>query len=163
MPKKVKAAKNAKSKRTKKDDDMQIKVVATLKEDQQEYGKVIKLLGNRRVECACFDGKTRICRIRPGLKRQKQFVMVDSIVLISLRNFQDEKADILTVYTVDQVKKLRKMAEIPLEATPDGAEMDDIFIRGGEDGEENETVVKKNEPVVEGEEESDESVDFDLI
>jgi translation initiation factor 1A len=159
MPKKVKAAKNAKSKRTKKDDDMQIKVVATLKEDEQEYGKVTKLLGNRRVECECFDGKTRICRIRPGLKRKKQIVKVDSIVLISLRNFQDEKADILTVYTPDQIKKLQKMAEIPIEVDPNGGEIDDIFIRAGDDGEP--SLIKTK--IEEDEGSDDESVDFELI
>jgi translation initiation factor 1A len=159
MPKKVKAAKNAKNKHVKKDGDATTKVVATLKEDEQEYGKVIKLLGNRRVECECFDGKTRICRIRPGLKRKKQFVMVDSIVLISLRTFQDEKADILIVYNVDQIKKLRKMSEIPMEAAPDGGEMDDIFVRGGDDDE-----PVKNKIIDEDEESGDdESVDFELI
>lgn len=38
-----------------------------------EYGQVIRMLGNGRLEAFCFDGKTRLCHIR-GKMRKRQWV-----------------------------------------------------------------------------------------
>ena len=35
-----------------------------------EYGRVNKMLGNGRVECYCFDGKTRLCNIRGKMRKK---------------------------------------------------------------------------------------------
>ncbi len=43
------------------------------KEDGQEYGQVIRMLGNGRLECQCIDGKKRLCHIR-GKMRKKVWV-----------------------------------------------------------------------------------------
>lgn len=40
------------------------------KEEDEEYAQVIKLLGQGRVEAKCFDGKTRLCKIRGKMKRK---------------------------------------------------------------------------------------------
>lgn len=83
-----------------------------LKDDEQEYAQVIKLLGNLRMECLCFDGTSRIATVR-GKMRRRKWVRVDDIVLISLREFQDNKADVIEVYDSTQVRKLLKLGEIP--------------------------------------------------
>lgn len=83
-----------------------------LREDEQEYAQVVKLLGNRRMECLCFDGQTRIGTVR-GKMRKRQWVRVDDIVLTSLREFQDAKVDIIEVYNSTQVRQLIKLGEIP--------------------------------------------------
>lgn len=41
------------------------------KEEGQEYGQVLKLLGDCRVEVKCFDNMTRTCRIRGIMRRKK--------------------------------------------------------------------------------------------
>jgi translation initiation factor 1A len=83
-----------------------------LKENGQEYCQVTKLLGNCRVEGNCFDNKIRICNIR-GTMRKKVWIKANDIVIVSLREFEDNKADIIYLYQQKEVKKLIKMGEIP--------------------------------------------------
>jgi len=83
-----------------------------LKENGQEYCQVTKLLGNCRVEGNCFDNKVRICNIR-GTMRKKVWIKANDIVIVSLREFEDNKADIIYLYQQKEVKKLIKMGEIP--------------------------------------------------
>lgn len=61
----------------------------TGKDDGQDYGRVIAMLGSRRVRCFCNDGVERICKIRGALckRGRKKFINVGDIVLISPRDF----------------------------------------------------------------------------
>ena len=77
-----------------KGDQEQVKRELIFKEDGQEYGQVLRMLGNGRCEVSCFDNVKRLCHIR-GKMRKKVWVMVGDIVLVSLRDFQDEKGDII--------------------------------------------------------------------
>ena len=61
------------------------------KEDGQEYAQVVRMLGNGRLEALCFDGKTRLAIIR-GKMRKKVWVNQGDIILLGLRDFQDDKA-----------------------------------------------------------------------
>lgn len=83
-----------------------------LKEELQEYCQITKLLGNCRLEGNCFDGKTRICNIR-GSMRKKIWIKVGDIVIVSLREFEDNKCDIIYLYQAKEIKKLVKMGELP--------------------------------------------------
>ena len=40
------------------------------KEDGQEYGQVLRMLGNGRCECKCFDGTSRLCHIRGKMRKK---------------------------------------------------------------------------------------------
>mmetsp|Transcript_32245 Transcript_32245/g.65130 ORF Transcript_32245/g.65130 Transcript_32245/m.65130 type:complete len:143 (-) Transcript_32245:62-490(-) len=82
------------------------------KEDGQEYGQVNRMLGNGRCECQCFDGTKRLCHIR-GKMRKKVWVNQGDIVLVSLRDFQDEKGDIIVKYTADEARNLKTYGELP--------------------------------------------------
>lgn len=42
-------------------------------ENPTEYGQVLRMLGNGRCECYCFDGKNRLAHIR-GKMRKKVWV-----------------------------------------------------------------------------------------
>ena len=77
------------------------------KEDSQEYGQVLRLLGNGRVECNCMDGKKRMCVIR-GSMRNRVWINSGDIVLISLRDdFGDDgKADIIMKYFDEEAREL---------------------------------------------------------
>ncbi|KAL0217243.1 hypothetical protein RCL1_007726 [Eukaryota sp. TZLM3-RCL] len=82
-----------------------------LKEEGQEYAQVMRVLGNARVEAQCFDGKRRLCHVRGKLRRCA--MRVSDIILVSLRDYQDSKADIIGKYTVEEARQLKKLGEIP--------------------------------------------------
>jgi len=82
------------------------------KEDGQEYGQVQRMLGNGRCDVQCFDGTKRLCHIR-GKMRKKVWVNQGDIVLVSLRDFQDEKGDIITKYTTEEARNLKTYGELP--------------------------------------------------
>lgn len=56
------------------------------------------MLGNGRVEVYCFDSVKRIGNIRGKMKR-RVWIATGDVVLISLRDFQNEKCDIILKYT----------------------------------------------------------------
>jgi len=89
-----------------------IKRKLIFKEEQQEYCQITKLFGNCRVEGNCFDGKVRLCIIRGGIKK-KMRILVGSVVIVSLRDFEDGKCDIIYLYDKDEIKDLIKLGEIP--------------------------------------------------
>jgi translation initiation factor 1A len=82
------------------------------KEDGQEYAKVLRMLGNGRLEAQCFDGETRQCHIR-GKMRKKVWVSAGDIILISLRDFQDGKADVILKYSADEARSLKALGQLP--------------------------------------------------
>ena len=85
-----------------------------LKDPGQEYAQVIKLLGNGRLTATCFDGKERLCHIR-GKMRKRTWINNGDVILISLRDFQDDKADVIHKYTSSQAKILKSKGLIPDE------------------------------------------------
>ena len=80
------------------------------------------MLGNARVEAFCFDGVSRMCQIR-GQMRKRVWINVGDIVLVSLREFQDSKADIIWKYTPDEARQLKAYGELPANVRPNEAEM----------------------------------------
>lgn len=98
-----------------------------------EYAQVVRMLGNGRCESKCFDGTTRLCHIR-GKLRKKVWVNAQDIVLVGLREYQDDKADIILKYSPDEARNLIKYGEIPdtttiNEGAGEGEEAED-----GDDG-----------------------------
>lgn len=85
------------------------------KEEGQEYAQVTRMLGNGRLEAACFDGQKRLAHIR-GKMRKKVWIAQGDIILLSLREFQDDKADVIQKYTPDEARSLKSYGELPNEA-----------------------------------------------
>jgi translation initiation factor 1A len=81
----------------------------------QEYAQVVKMLGNGRCECFCFDGVTRLGHIR-GKMRKKVWITAGDIILAAKRDFQDEKVDIVHKYTADEARNLKQYGELPENA-----------------------------------------------
>ena len=83
------------------------------KEDQ-EYGKVIRAMGNGRFDIQCFDGKNRI-GILAGNMRKKVWVNKDDIILFSKWEFMtdDSKCSIIHKYDLDESRKLQRDGEFP--------------------------------------------------
>ena len=78
----------------------------------QEYAQITKCLGNCRFEVLCFDGKKRMA-IMCGKMRKRVFVNAHEIVLVSLREWQDSKCDIIDKYSASDVQKLKQKNIIP--------------------------------------------------
>ncbi|CAN0914040.1 Eukaryotic translation initiation factor 1A [Linum grandiflorum] len=82
------------------------------KEDEQEYAKVVKMLGNNRVEAKCIDGITRLCHIR-GSMQKKVWINTNDIILVGLRSYEDGKADIIWKYLPEEARLLKAYGELP--------------------------------------------------
>lgn len=79
--------------------------------DTQVYARVTKMLGNGRVTAECDDGVQRLCKIR-GSMRKRDWVKVTDIVLVALRGFQDDKADLVCKYDDGEVRQLTRFGEL---------------------------------------------------
>merc|ERR1719150_2682515 len=60
----------------------------------------------------CFDGVQRLCHIR-GKMRKKVWVGQSDIILVSLRDYQDAKADVILKYSSDEARNLKSYGEFP--------------------------------------------------
>jgi translation initiation factor 1A len=93
------------------------------------------MLGNGRLEAQCFDGARRLAHIR-GKLRKKVWINQGDIILLSLRDYQDEKGDVIMKYsgksrtrkqdvrehgcanasTADEARSLKAYGELPENA-----------------------------------------------
>jgi len=77
-----------------------------------------------------------MCHIR-GKMRKKVWVNQGDIVLVSLRDFQDEKGDIIIKYQPDEARNLKTYGELP-----DNFKINDF---GGEEGSDSDDNVEFDE------------------
>ena len=83
-----------------------------LKEDMQEYAKVIKILGGNVASVTLPDTTQYRAKIAGRIYKRSK-IYSDDIVLISRRDFADNIVDIIHKYSPDDIKQLQKMGEIP--------------------------------------------------
>ena len=86
----------------------------------------------------CFDKRERLALIRGKMKR-RCWIQLSDIVLVSLRDFQDDKCDIIQKFTDDQVKVLVKNNIITEAFVKSGNAFEDYEYVEGSDGEEDDT------------------------
>ncbi|KAJ1786276.1 Translation initiation factor 1A [Coemansia sp. RSA 2399] len=110
MKNKGKGGKNRR--RGKNDKDESSKRELIFKEEGQEYAQVVKMLGNGRLEASCFDGINRLAQIR-GSMRKKIWINQGDIVLVSLREYQDSKGDVIQKYNPEEARLLKQYGELP--------------------------------------------------
>ena len=87
------------------------KKLLEFKTDMQEYAVITKVLGNRRFNALCYDGKNRLCIARGKMKR-RVWIRNGDTVLLSLREYQDDKADIILKYSDQETRDLIIYGEI---------------------------------------------------
>ena len=108
------------------------------KDDMQEYAKITKSLGNRRL-LVMFPDETEVLAHIPGRFRRKTWMAEGDIILVSRRDFQEDRVDIIHKYNPDEVRILIKEKEIPK-----------TFISGKYETEKNDIVFEEeNNPDVE--------------
>lgn len=110
MPKNM--GKGGKNKKRGKNEAEDVKRELIFQEYGQEYAQVIRMLGNGRCEAMCVDGIKRLCHIR-GKMHEKVWIAAGDIILVGLRDFQDDKADVILKYMADEAQKLQKYHELP--------------------------------------------------
>jgi len=103
------------------------------REDGQEYAQVLRMLGDGRLALACYDNKARVGLIR-GTMRRRVWIATGDIVLIGLREFQGDKADVIHKYSTDEARKLQEYKELPANARINQTAIDMAMDEG--DGEE---------------------------
>tara|TARA_B100000795_G_C22805613_1_gene444673 strand:+ start:4295 stop:4846 length:552 start_codon:yes stop_codon:yes gene_type:complete len=111
MPKNKQGGKNFKKQKNKTDESHDKPI--NEKTEGQEYASVTKLLGNSKVYAIFYDIKLKqereiMCILRPGLKKKRQFAKMESTILISLRDFENNKADVIYVYNDDEVHRMKR-------------------------------------------------------
>ena len=74
----------------------------------------------------CEDAIERIGKIR-GSMRRSEWISVGDVVLVSLREFQDTKCDVLMRYSLDEVRKLKRLGglDVALLSVDHPGEADD--------------------------------------
>jgi initiation factor 1A len=88
-----------------------------LKDDDSEYGVVTKKLGNGRFTVRLNMRKdemlARLCgRFKHGRHKKNNWVDVDTVVLVGMREFQSNVVDIIHVYDYAEARQLKKMGEL---------------------------------------------------
>lgn len=107
------------------------------KEDGEEYAVVEQMLGGKRL-LAHVKGSSMLCKIRGNFRRSRaDWVSKGDVLLISVREFQESKADVLYKYRAEEVRFLRRIGELddldvvgPADAEGGGGGAD-----AGDDGE----------------------------
>ena len=99
------------------------------KEDMQDYCVVTAMLGDSRIELRDTSEKKRIGHIC-GKMRRKKWIAVGDLVLVSFREYQDAKCDVIYKYEADEVRNLKAYGEIA-DDSKDKSKEDVIF---GEEG-----------------------------
>lgn len=85
----------------------------------QEYAHVTEKYGDGRYNLICYDKVTRLGIMRGKLKR---YARLDrgGFVLVSLRDFEDNKCDIVEVYKEDDIEKLISAREVSSSFVKEG-------------------------------------------
>ena len=83
--------------------------------DGQRYAIVKDMMGNGRVRVLCEDGELRMGRIRGAMRKYGQKVLIErgDLVIIAMRDFEDDKVDIVHKYNYDEGTQLTKENALP--------------------------------------------------
>ena len=117
------------------------------KESGEEYAQVLKLLGGSKMEVHCMDNKKRLAKVRGKFKR-RVWVNVGDIILVTLREFEDDRCDIIHVFYADEAKTLKAMGEIPQDiqiSEQQKLENNDLNIAFDDDKDEENKLKKKSD------------------
>lgn len=106
MPKNAKSKKNS----AKRSEVQKRELILAESIEGVVYGQVLRAVGDCNFIVKCADNLERLCHLRKSCKRS--YVTVDAVVLVGTRDFQQEKGDIVYLYTYEEATKLRNMKEI---------------------------------------------------
>ena len=104
-----------KQQQRRRQDKVESKRDLVLKDDGQEYAQVLSKLGDGRFKLDCYDGLERTGRIC-GKMRNRVWIQVSDLVLVSIRGFDDDKCDIIHRYAPSEAQDLKSRGSLPKSA-----------------------------------------------
>ena len=127
-----------------------------------EYAQVLKMLGDGRLTLQCYDDVARTGKYSShsktspspsflmswacvfthlfyaglirGTMRRRVWINTGDIVLVGLREFQPDKADVIHKYTADEARNLQAFGELPASARINTTALD-MAMEDGDQGE----------------------------
>jgi len=84
-----------------------IRVRLPNKRNNEMFGMADLMLGANHIRVKCFDGVTRVGRIKGKIKK-RVWIREGDVLIVIPWSFQDEKCDIVYRYTGPQVEWLRR-------------------------------------------------------
>ena len=111
MPKKSKGGNS--HKKAKNNSDHSDKHNMIYKEDGEEYALVDKMVGGARCHITLPDQSTKLAIIRGKLRKRRTWISVGDLVLVSIRDFQEDKCDVIHKYTNGQIQILQRKKLLP--------------------------------------------------
>ena len=127
------------------------------KQVMEEYGQVTRLLGDRKLSVKLPDGSEKL-GIIPGKMRKRCWIAVDNVILVSFREFEESKVDVIHKYTQEEVEKLIQYLEMPASFGKPSSLVSTEDV-SGEGVNEDSGFIWKNED----DDQEDDEVDFDDI
>jgi len=88
---------------------------AKLPRDKEIIGIIEQRLGGNKMQVACLDGKSRICRV-PGRLRRKLWLRPADVVIIELWELDKEKGDVLYKYRDNEINWLKANGYLKTES-----------------------------------------------
>lgn len=88
--------------------------------DGQEYAFITKVLGDHRYEVMCYDKVKRMAVLCGRLKKKSSGINKNSCVLVSKREWQDDKCDVIAIFSEDDINKLVNNYEITSSFSKEG-------------------------------------------
>ena len=115
MPKKAKSFK-------KNTNDEKVVRKLEQKDDDTNYGIVTRVLGNGHFQVKLNLENREVLGIlrgkfRKGSNKKDNFVQQNTVVLVSIRDFEKDKVDIVYVYKENEVRQLKKSGQFVEENT----------------------------------------------
>jgi len=83
-----------------------------LNDETNHYAWIDKKLGNCRFLATSLTDSVQRMAHMPGKFKKRVYANLGSLVLLQVRPYEDNKADIIYVYTLEEVRKLRRLQEI---------------------------------------------------
>lgn len=104
------------------------KKALVLKDEGQEYAQIEKLTGSGFVDVICFSSGGNISRrahIR-GKMRKRVWLAKGDIVLVNVRDYQDNTCDVVAKYNENDIKRLMENKALPTSFRDDVVQDDNI-------------------------------------
>lgn len=96
-----------------------------LKEEGQEYAKVIKREGGPILSLKLYSGNSVKGTIR-GSMRRRCWITAGDIVLVGLRDFQEEKVDVIHKYSDNDARELIEKGQLTNNFVNDLSDVNDL-------------------------------------
>lgn len=104
-------------------------------EEGQSYAIAQDLIGNGRLRVLCSDNVVRLAKIRGSLRKSSHKIIIEKndLILISFRDFEPDKVDVLHKYSYDEVNLIMSTFEMP-PCIQHAWNMTDKYTQNKEDG-----------------------------